>query len=122
MKKDYIKVLYANDDSLYIPVENIDRISKFTGREGASFTLSSLSSDQWKKKKGKVKEKLESIAGDLIKVSAEREMMKGYAFSKDDENQVIFDNGFIYSETADQLKAIDIIKKEMEKENKSYRR
>ena len=116
MMKDYLKLLYANDDYLYIPVENIDRISKFTGKDGAVVNLNSLSTDQWKKKKSKVREKLESIAGDLLKVSAEREMTKGFAFSKDDENQAIFDSEFIYSETDDQLKAISLIKTEMEKE------
>lgn len=116
MKKDYIKILYANDDFLYIPVENIDRISKFASKEGSITKLNSLSTDQWIKKKGKIKEKLESIAGDLIRVSAERETTKGFAFSKDDENQVIFDNGFVYSETPDQAKAISLIKAEMEKD------
>ncbi len=116
MKKDYIKVMYAGDDSLYIPVENIERISKFTGKDGVVVTLNSLASDQWKRKKGKVREKLESIAGDLIKVSVERETVRGFAFSKDDENQAVFDSEFIYTETDDQLKAIESIKREMEKE------
>ena len=115
MKKDYIKLEYAGGDSLYIPVENIDRISKFTGKEGAGIQLNSLSSDSWKKKKGKVREKLESIAQDLIFVSAQREITPGYAFSKDDENQTIFDSEFIYSETPDQIRAIASIKTEMEK-------
>ena len=115
MKKDYIKLEYAGGDSLYIPVENIDRISKYTGKEGLGINLNSLSNDNWKKKKGKVREKLESIAADLIKVSAERETTLGYAFSKDDENQAIFDSEFIYTETADQIKAINSIKSEMEK-------
>ena len=115
MKKDYIKLMYADGDSLYIPVENIDRISKYTGKEGAGVNLNSLSNDNWKKKKGKVREKLESIAGDLIMVSAQREITPGYAFSKDDENQTIFDNEFIYTETPDQIRAIASIKKEMEK-------
>ena len=115
MKKDYIKLEYAGGDSLYIPVENIDRISKYTGKEGVGVNLNSLSNDNWKKKKGKVREKLESIAEDLIMVSAEREITPGYAFSKDDENQAIFDSEFIYMETADQIKAISLIKDEMEK-------
>lgn len=115
MKKDYIKLMYADGDSLYIPVENIDRISKYTGKEGVGVSLNSLSNDNWKKKKGKVREKLESIAGDLIMVSAQREITSGYAFSKDDENQVIFDNEFIYTETPDQIRAIASIKEEMEK-------
>ena len=115
LKKDYIKLEYADGDILYIPVENIDRISKFTGKESIAVKLNSLSNDNWQKKKGKVKEKLESIAGDLIKVSAEREMNMGFAFLKDDENQAIFENEFIYTETDDQIRATDIIKREMEK-------
>ena len=116
MKKDYIKLEYAGGDCLYIPVENIDRISKFTGKEGATVTLNSLSNDNWKKKKGKVREKLESIAGDLIMVSAQREITPGYAFSRDDESQAIFDSEFIYTETPDQIRAINSIKEEMEKD------
>ena len=115
MKKDYIKLEYAGGDCLYIPVENIDRISKFTGKEGVGVNLNSLSNDNWKKKKGKVREKLESIAGDLIYVSAQREITPGFAFSHDDENQAIFDSEFIYSETPDQIRAISLIKEEMEK-------
>ena len=114
--KDYIKLEYADGDILYIPVESIDRISKFTGKEGLGIKLNSLSSDNWKKKKSKVREKLESIAGDLLKVSAERELSKGFAFSHDDENQTIFENGFIYTETPDQVRATSLIKSEMEKE------
>ena len=72
--------------------------------------------DKWKKKKSKVKEKLQSIAGDLIKVSAEREVSKGFAFSKDDESQIIFENEFVYTETPDQIRATKLIKDEMEKE------
>jgi len=115
MKKDYIKLEYASGDSLYIPVENIDRISKYSGKEGVGVQLNSLSNDNWKKKKGKVREKLESIAGDLIMVSAKREVTPGYAFSRDDENQTIFDSEFIYTETPDQIRAINSIKEEMEK-------
>ena len=114
-KKDYIKLEYADGDSLYIPVENIDRISKYTGKEGLGVKLNSLSNDNWKKKKGKVREKLESIAGDLIMVSAQREITPGFAFSRDDENQAIFDSEFIYTETPDQIRAISLIKEEMEK-------
>lgn len=115
LKKDYIKLEYADGDSLYIPVENIDRISKYTGKEGVGIVLNSLSSDNWKKKKKKVREKLASIADDLIFVSAQREFTPGYAFSQDDENQAIFDSEFIYTETVDQIKAINSIKSEMEK-------
>ena len=116
VKKDYIRLLYDGGDSLYIPVENINRISKYSGKEGVSLKVNKLNSNEWKKKKGKVREKLESIAKDLLRLSAEREVQKGYAFSADDENQVMFDSEFVYDETPDQVKAINMIKKEMEKD------
>lgn len=114
MKKDYLKIIYADDDILYIPVENIDRISKFSGKDGVGVKLNSLSNDNWQKKKGKVKAKLEGIADDLLKVSADRELKVGFAFKKDDENQKMFDSGFVYTETPDQIKSINDIKREME--------
>lgn len=115
LKKDYIKLIYADGDVLYVPVEKIDRISKFVGKEASNMKLNKLNTDEWTKKKNKVKSRLNDIAGDLIKVSAEREMMKGFAFSEDDENQVLFDSEFEYTETTDQLKAINSIKNEMER-------
>ena len=115
LKKDYIKLIYADGDVLYVPVEKIDRISKFVGKEVSNMKLNKLNTDEWTKRKNKVRERLNNIAGDLIKVSAEREMMKGFAFSEDDENQVLFDSEFEYTETSDQLKAINAIKMEMEK-------
>jgi transcription-repair coupling factor (superfamily II helicase) len=115
LQKDYLKLEYADGDVLYIPVENIDRISKFTGKDGVGVKLNSLSNDSWQKKKTKVREKLESIAGDLIKVSALRKSTSGYAYSKDDENQAVFDSEFVYTETPDQIRAVELVKKEMEK-------
>ena len=115
LQKDYIKIEYANNDVLYIPVENIDRISKFTGKDGIGVKLNSLSNDNWKKKKRKVSDKLENIAADLLKVSVDREINQGFSFSKDDENQAVFESEFVYSETPDQIRAVDLIKKEMEK-------
>ena len=115
LKKDYIKLLYADDDVLYLPVEKIDKITKFNGKEGVFLKLDKLGSDSWNKRKARVRKKLESIAADLIKVSIERETSLGYAFSKDDENQIMFESKFKYEPTADQLRAISIIKMEMEK-------
>lgn len=114
-KKDYIRLIYDGGDVLYIPVEKIDRISKFSGKEGVSVRLDSLGSDKWRKKKARVRSRLENIAANLMKVSAEREAMKGFAFSEDDENQVLFDSEFAFEETPDQVKAINTIKREMER-------
>ena len=116
LKKDYIKLLYADGDVLYLPVEKIDKITKFTGREGAIVRLDKLGTDSWNKKKARVRSKLENIAGDLIRVSAERENSKGFAFSPDDEEQILFESKFKYTATADQERAIGIIKHEMEKD------
>ncbi len=114
-KKDFIRLIYDGGDALYIPVEKIDRITKFSGKEGVSVKLDSLGSDRWKRKKARVKGRLEEIAQNLLKVSAEREAMKGFAFSEDDESQVLFESEFPYEETSDQLKATKAIKMEMEK-------
>lgn len=116
LKKDYIKLLYADGDVLYLPVEKIDKISKFSGNEGSLVRLDNLGSDAWSKKKAKVRKRLESIAGDLMKVSAEREAMKGFAFSLDDESQLLFESKFKYEPTADQFRAVSLIKKEMERD------
>lgn len=116
LKKDYIKLLYADGDVLYLPVEKIDKISKFSGKEGTLVRLDNLGSDAWKKKKERVRNRLESIAGDLMKVSAEREAMHGFAFSPDDENQLLFESKFKYETTPDQFRASSLIKREMEKE------
>ena len=113
-KKDYIRLIYAGGDVLYIPVEKIDRISKYSSKEGVSVKLDSLSNDNWEKRKARVRSRLENIAQDLIKVSAMREASKGFAFSPDDENQVLFDSEFEYEETDDQIKATNAIKYEME--------
>ena len=114
LKKDYIKLIYADGDILYLPVEKIDKISKYCASDGAYVRLDSLSSDKWNKKKARVKERLASIAGDLMKLSVEREMAKGYAFSPDDENQIMFESKFEYEPTSDQIRATEIIKKAME--------
>lgn len=116
LKKDYIKLLYADGDILYLPVEKIDKITKFNGRDGGIIRLDKLGSDSWNKKKARVRSKLESIASDLIRVSAERENSIGYAFSPDAENQLLFESKFKYVPTSDQIRAIQMIKMEMEKD------
>ena len=75
-------------------IEKIDRISKFSGKEGVVVKLDNLGSDSWKKKKARVSGRLQEIADNLIKISAEREATQGFAFSADDESQVLFDSEF----------------------------
>ena len=112
--KDYIEVSYANNDKLYIPVEKIDLISKYSGNEGAVPKINKLGGSDWNKVKARVKDKIHDIADKLLRLYAEREIKEGYAFSKDTEMSERFDSTFEYTETKDQLLAINQIKEDME--------
>lgn len=114
--KDYIEVLYAGNDKLYIPVEKIDLISKYAGKDGMVPKVNKLGGNEWKKTKARVRDKIHDIADKLIRLYAERELRKGFAFSKDSELQNRFENNFGYTETRDQLLAIRDIKSDMEAE------
>lgn len=114
MLQDYIEVLYADNDKLYIPASKIELISKYTGKEGYAPKINSLNSTAWEKTKQRVKEKIRYEASRLLKVQAERSLKKGFAYSKDSEMQTLFENEFIYDLTPDQIRAINEIKKDME--------
>lgn len=114
MLQDYIEVLYADNDKLYIPASKIELISKYTGKEGYAPKINSLNSVAWEKTKQRVKEKIRYEASRLLKIQAERSLKKGFPFSKDSEMQTLFENEFIYELTQDQIKAINEIKKDME--------
>ena len=115
LKKDYLQIEYRGNDKLYIPVEKIEFINKYSNGDGGIPKLNKLGSTEWEKTKLRVKKKIENIAGDLLKLYAEREKTKGFAFSKDTEEQAIFEAQFPYEETKDQLKVIQEIKEDMEK-------
>lgn len=114
LKKDYLMIEYKDGDKLYIPVEKIDIISKYSTNEGLVPKISKLGGTDWAKTKLRVREHAESIAQDLLKLYAEREKCKGYAFNKDSEEQLQFEKEFVYDATADQLRVTDEIKKDME--------
>ena len=105
---------YKNDDKLYIPVEKIDLINKYSTKDGILPKLNKLGSTEWEKTKIKVKKKIENIAGELLELYAERQKVKGFAFAADDENQIEFEKEFPYEMTVDQIKASEDIKKEMQ--------
>lgn len=113
--KDYIEVLYQGNDKLYIPVEKIDMLYKYTGKEGVRPTIYKLGGKEWEKVKARVKSKVQDMANDLLRVQAERERQKGFAFSPDNELQKEFEDAFPYVATNDQLLATKQIKEDMEK-------
>ena len=114
IKKDYLTVEYKDGDKLYIPVEKLDLITKYSGKEGAEPKLNKLGTHEWEKTKAKARKRAEDIAEDLLKLYALREAKKGFSFNLDDEDQISFEREFKYEETKDQLKVTEEIKKDME--------
>ncbi|WP_163972093.1 transcription-repair coupling factor [Oceanobacillus halotolerans] len=116
LHKDYMLIRYSGDDKLYVPIDQIDLVQKYVAAEGKEPKLYKLGGSEWKKVKRKVQSSVEDIADDLIKLYAEREARKGYAFSPDSEMQREFEASFPYQETEDQLRCITEIKEDMEKQ------
>ena len=115
--KDYIKVQYARGDTLYVPVTQLDMVSKYIGpREDAAVRLNRLGGADWQKAKARVRTAVKDIAKDLIKLYAQRMAAKGHAFPPDNEWQRDFESHFEFEETDDQLRCIDEIKGDMERE------
>lgn len=114
LHKDYLLIEYAGDDKLYVPIDQIDLVQKYVGSEGKKPRMYKLGGAEWQKVKRRVQSSVEDIADELIKLYAEREAQKGYAFEKDSTLQEEFELSFPYEETADQLRCIDEIKADME--------
>lgn len=113
--KDYIKVRYAKNDTLYVPVTQLDLVSKYIGpREDASVRLHRLGGAEWQKQKTRVRAAVKDIAKELIQLYAQRMQQKGYAFPPDGEWQHDFEARFEFDETEDQLRCINEIKDDME--------
>ena len=112
--KDYIKIQYKDDDILYIPTNQLDNIRKYIGTGDKEPKLNRLGSKEWQTAKSKVKSNLQEVAKNLIELYAKRQKEVGYAFSKDTEWQRQFEDNFEYTETDDQLRCIQEMKKDME--------
>ena len=113
--KDYIKVRYARSDTLYVPVTQLDMVSKYIGpREDANLKLSKLGGTEWQRQKTKVRAAVKDIAKELIQLYAQRAQQEGYPFPPDGEWQRDFEAKFEFEETEDQLRCIREIKGDME--------
>ena len=115
-KRDYLKITYAAEDSLYISVESLDQIQKYVGSEGRTPKLSRLGGQEWNRLKEKARSSIRQLAINLVALYAQRQAQKGYIFSPDTPWQREFEEDFPYSETQDQLEAIADVKKDMESE------
>ncbi len=114
-KQDIIKLLYKNNDTLFVNIHNLYRLSKFSGKDGHEPKIDTLGSNRWQNLKQKVKQSVKQLAYDLIKLYAERKAAQGFAFGKDNYLQHELEASFPYEETPDQTKVIREVKRDMEK-------
>ena len=112
--KDYLQINYKDDGKLYIPVERIELISKYSSNEDIVPKLNKLGSIEWEKTKARAKGRIQYIADELLRIAAERELKEGFAFKVDNEMQAVFESEFMYQDTPDQKRAIEVIKSKME--------
>lgn len=114
VKKDYILIQYKGNDRLYLSIDNIDKLYKYSSREGVKPKINKLNSIEWQKTKIKIKNKIRDISNELIEIYKKRAQIKVQPFLKDDPLQLVFENEFPYEFTADQEKSTEQIKKDLE--------
>jgi len=114
-ERDYIKLEYAEVETVFIPIEQVNLIQRYIGNEGENPRLDRLGSKSWENRKNKVKKSVEDIAKQLIDLYSRRKAAQGFAFARDTEWQTSFEAAFPYEETEDQLTVIAEIKADMEK-------
>ncbi len=114
VEREYLTVQYANDDKLYIPIHQADRLARYIGTDDHSPTFNRLGGTDWNTVKRRARRAVEDIAKELLEVYAKREVAKGYAFTPDTEWQTEIEDAFPFVETDDQLRAIAEVKADME--------
>ena len=114
--QEMIKILYQNDDIVYVSIHALNKISKYKGREGEAPRLNRLGTGAWERMKERVKTKVKDIARDLIRLYSQRQQEAGFAYSPDSYMQHELEASFIYEDTPDQLKATQDVKTDMERQ------
>jgi transcription-repair coupling factor (superfamily II helicase) len=114
ISQDFIKILYQDEDTLYLPVDRMEMIGKYIGVDGHKPVLDKIGSKAWIKSKAKARKEVEKMAADLLDLYAKRKINKGFSFSQPDNYYQDFETTFPYEETRDQLKAIDEVHLDME--------
>ncbi|MEI7584583.1 transcription-repair coupling factor [Runella sp.] len=116
-EQEAIRLIYRDNDILFVSIHSLHKIAKYTGKEGGVVTMSKLGSPEWENKKSKVKRQLKDIAQELIALYAKRRSANGFAFSRDTYLQAELESSFIYEDTPDQAKSTADVKEDMEKPN-----
>lgn len=112
--QEVIRIIYKDSDILYVNINSLHKIAKYTGKEGTIPKINKLGSDVWNRLKEKAKSKVKEIAFDLIKLYAKRKAQQGFAHSPDNYMQTELEASFIYEDTPDQSKVTADVKKDME--------
>ncbi|MBT6068591.1 transcription-repair coupling factor [Candidatus Peregrinibacteria bacterium] len=112
--REYLKIGYAENDKLYVPIDQADKVSKYIGGEDSRPKLTRLGSAEWQTVTSKVQKETEKIAKELLELYASRALAKGHGFKKDNDLQDKFEESFPYEETPGQIKAIVDVKHDME--------
>ena len=116
-EQEVLRITYNHGDTLYVSVHSLHQIAKYSSKDGAEPTLSTLGSNTWNRLKSKTKSKVKDIARELIKLYAERKRSKGFQFAPDSYLQTELEASFLYEDTPDQLKATNDVKRDMESES-----
>lgn len=114
--KEYLALGYAENDKLFVPIDQADKVNKYVGSEELMPKLTRLGSAEWNTITSRVKKETQKIAKELLKLYAERKAVKGHTYEKDDDMQEKFEDTFPYDETPGQIKSIDDVKNDMETE------
>lgn len=114
--QELIKLIYSNNDTIFVSIHALHKISKYRGKEGEAPRINKLGTGAWERMKERTKTKVKDIARDLIKLYAQRREEKGFKFSPDSFLQNELEASFIYEDTPDQLKATMDVKQDMENE------
>lgn len=117
VEREYLLIQYAGTDKLYIPTDQLDRVTRYIGMGDAVPALSKLGTTEWTRAKSRVKENVQDIARDLLRLYSQREATQGHAFPSDAEQPWLteLEDGFSYEETPDQARAIEEVKDDMER-------
>lgn len=113
-KRDYLYIKYAGKDRLYLPTDQVHFLQRYLGGNGAPPKLYALGGSDWQRVKKKVKESVQKLAFNLLAIYASRQATSGHAFAEDSPWQRELEDSFAFSETEDQLKAIEEVKRDME--------
>jgi transcription-repair coupling factor (superfamily II helicase) len=113
-ERDYIKLEYAGEEFVFVPIEQVNLVQRYIGNEGSPPRLDKLGSKSWENRKGRVKQSVEDIAQKLVDLYSKRKAAQGFAFPEDSEWQPLFEAAFPFEETEDQLRCVEEIKADME--------